>query len=756
MRKKHLFLTLMGAIALTGTVGFTSCADNNVAEETNPNYNAEKGEVLVDFAFNVSTNSKSTRMSATAVQENTGFRGIEKALLLTYKQSSDGSYITSSTPTNDKSFDLDQLIASDGLNPSPSGSPKSRRVLEMSLPTGTNTLLFWGKAKKSSSVSNYNADENEGSITFSPNENLAEASFTLTPCLNTTEKANLLLYEQVIAAVLNKIVQAEVTITNLTFGDKTIESKTLKWSDYVDFTSVTTGVAPNEKTVIKLTPKDADPSTYVSETNKSPMSALGLKIANLFATLNTFGDSELRNGEGRMIELLVSDIYNVMNEVKLASPTTIEEKAAQEVAKKMLSVIGTFFGVSTTESVATCTWKEVDNTFLEYAGLTPANYSAIVSAGDLGEFPDGIFRLPPGATILTYTALDANSTLKNEYNYMSTVPTYAMGSGDSFNPFNYMYPAELCYFGNSPIRVTDDTHVVSDYPDGATNWDNDDNWKTTYTDGHNTVDWTKNGHVLSSTRSVAMQDNINYGTALLQTTIRYKDNITQLQDNNQGLHPDESANLIDIYDGDNNIKDILKLTGVLIGGQAQTVGWNYIPVWEGNDPIANNPFTTMVYDNQLPSSAIPTPSGKENYTLVWDNWNETQKGEKQNVVYVALQFQNNTGRDFWGRNNVIRSGSTFYIIGKLDPDAGQNTITWPTKYALPPYDEATGQGVKEHRIFIQDYKTTANFVIDENSLKSALVSVPDLRSSQITLGLSVDLTWSQGLEFDNVVVGGTE
>jgi len=33
------------------------------------------------------------------------------------------------------------------------------------------------------------------------------------------------------------------------------------------------------------------------------------------------------------------------------------------------------------------------------------------------------------------------------------------------------------------------------------------------------------------------------------------------------------------------------------------------------------------------------------------------------------------------------------------------------------------------------------------------VSVPDLRSSQLSLGLSVDLKWQTGLNFDNIVLG---
>jgi hypothetical protein len=362
---------------------------------------------------------------------------------------------------------------------------------------------------------------------------------------------------------------------------------------------------------------------------------------------------------------------------------------------------------------------------------------------------------------MKYTAVDNSTdpfTIVNEYNYMSEIPTYAMGSGSNFNPNNYMYPAELCYFGNSPIRVTSDSHVKTDYPDGAANWDNDDNWKTTYASGNNTVDWTKDGVVSSTTRSVAMQENINYGTAMLKTTIAYATGVLNLKDNNSGIHTGEADNTIAVSGSP------FTLTGVLIGGQPQTVGWNYI-----FKSTVGDPYICMVYDNDLPSTAIPTPTNNDNYTMVWDNYTTNAT---QNTVYVALELTNNSGKDFWGMNNLIRNGSSFYLIGKLDPDvtsaenlttlgktaeefAADKTlgITWPTKYALPPYD-GSGNTVKVRRVFIQDFMTTANFIIGENSLKQALVSVPDLRASHLSLGLSVDLSWSAGLNFENVVLGG--
>jgi hypothetical protein len=388
-----------------------------------------------------------------------------------------------------------------------------------------------------------------------------------------------------------------------------------------------------------------------------------------------------------------------------------------------------------------------------------------------------------GAVILEFTIApkdDADPTKGFDftYNYRGTIDTYAMGGSatttDAFNPLNYLYPAELCYFCNSPIRVSNQTKAPINYPDGAVSWESDGSWA---------ADWTKNGRVLSTTRSVAMQNNINYGTALLETKVRYAS--AELEDNNKNLqkkwnNTDEDNNVILVNDGKD---DHFLLTGVLVGGQEPEVGWNYLA------KSSNPGFGYMVYDrtrSKLPTNGevdyiqIPAynPSASEqatsvaNYTLLWDNWEQANLGKKQRDVYVALEFVNNS-QDFYGENNLIRNGAKFYIVGKLDPDAmpeglkkADNTaytqaeyeadrslgITWPTKYALPPYDN-NGNTIRQRRVFIQDFKTTATFVIGKESLQHALVSVPNLRSGQISLGLSVDVNWQTGLTFNDVILG---
>lgn len=788
--KKNAIYALMSAIALAGVIGFSSCSSvEEEVGEVNPGYNPETGDVPVNFVFSISTNSQgSTRMSAENVQEgNHTFRGIQNARLFSFKTGTakDGSRMIAApsyeqlTALDGREYDLDILIEGSALDKE--GKPDSRRVLEMSLPSETNMMMMWGRAYRAPLISG-NLDAMYGGIEFSPNADLASASFKLKPCVPIDDDSYvgskaLSQFERLIEKALNDIIQAKTTVT-ATLGERSITNKELAWEDYVVFSTDGDGKCT-------LSAKEKDPST--DET--VALSPLGQILAQLFVSFNTFnnysGQEELRNGEGKIIAALMGDIYTVISSVIGATATTIEEVAAQRVATRVKNVIDGYFnsnlaGVTegqdqSTTRIYVSTWKSIDGV-ISSSGLPSTDVDKIDGSKDLNTFPSGIFHLPPGATIMKYVAVKPKTVpeegydIVNEYKYLDGVPTYAMGGGNTtFNPANYMYPAELCYFGNSPIRVTSDTHAVSDYPDGVANWDNDDEWAQNAAGHNNKVSWEKDSHVKTSTRSVAMQENINYGTALLQTTVKY--GAATLYDNNDNLHQ-ETPNEISA-DG-----DAFSLTGILIGGAVQEVGWNYI----AKNATSPN-FECMVYDDQIQEEAIPAFSSNKatapTYTLVWDNFDPTvARSADQRKVFIALEFENKA-RDFWGMNNLIRKGATFYLIGQLDPDyAAAETlsslgktaelykankslgITWPQKYALPPYEYTSGdpfdkeiKTIKERRVFIQDFKTIANFTLGANALKSALVSVPDLRQAQLSLGLSVDLSWSNGLTFD-VTLGG--
>lgn len=754
--RKLMNFAYTSAIALLNAVFFVACSSSDDAVlDPKQDITPQKDEVNVNFVFNVSTANEATmRMTAANTQATLTqpFRGITNAYIGVFKQNADGKYVSTSIST-EKLYPFGTIIGKNGIDPNAgeeSNTPKSRRVVEVSLPTDVNSLMFWGKAIKDGSSTD------QGKITMNVSSNLSETSFSLDRIVPETADPTephvyvqaLKEHEQLMAAALTNIVNSNIANTDVKYGGDT-HKISLAWSDYVDISgesgSYTITARTNEPIAIK---------NALGASSDISMRALGDKLAIAYATWNTIRSGELRAGSGTAVSKVIEDLMTVVNSVANAEPVFWEEAAAKTLAKQIKTNVEKFF-----DSDNEYQWKTAG----EIMTALNVNFSTVDDACNLNKFPDN-FNLPNGSVILQFdiTPKDPGPGFDFAYNYKGAVATYAMGDENgSFNPLNYVYPAELCYFGNSAIRVSDQTKAANYYPDGVTDWDNDDKW---------TDDWVKDSHVTNTTRSVAMKDNINYGTALLETKVKF--GAATLQDN-YGALDKRWNNKPEITEPNNTIdatadRDHFVLTGVLVGGQEQEVGWNYIA--KSTTPG----FGNMVYDNvgeihipHFDSNSATQSTSAANYTLLWDNWEAKNKGSKQRDVFVALEFVNK-GVDFYGQNNLIRSGATFYIVGKLDPDKRPSSltdvtdaayaadkslgITWPTNYALPPYD-TDGTTIKERRVFMQDYLTSATFVIGENSLQHALVSVPDLRSGQISLGLSVDLNWRTGLVFNDVILG---
>lgn len=144
--------------------------------------------------------------------------------------------------------------------------------------------------------------------------------------------------------------------------------------------------------------------------------------------------------------------------------------------------------------------------------------------------------------------------------------------------------------------------------------------------------------------------------------------------------------------------------------------------------------------------------------MVFDNYHPTA----QQDVVIAVELQNNSDVDFWGLNNLIPKGGKFYLVGQLKlssiSDTDKNTIKGKcfTNTTNSNTDDFRAPHLTQEdfafRVFMQDFKTIANFTIGATSLQKAYSTVPDLRSVQMTFGLSVDLDWRAGATF-NVNLG---
>ena len=645
----------------------------------------------------------------------------------------------------------------------------------MSLPINTNKMVFYGRAITTPSTeTDYKSifghlDDTDG---YGVAANLANTSFHLGKRLNADDKVKLEELERLLSSILTCIMETSRGTSDATYDGYNLNNYMLnmKWSAYNTLDD----------------PDDAKRGkSPAADFTDDDLTQLEYKLAKAYKEMTTIHweapttpggqGGELRNGSMPALLAMVTDLWTIVNGVRCAKATSKAEALAKLMATEIHTELKKYFNGTYSEDGGPVTGVSILNISVLIEKLvadsywpgttqpTATDFSHISGypTTELAVFP-AKFNLPQGATHLRFNKTGnvdeamPNWVPANGFYYAVNFNSSAAGSG-TFTVDDYYYPAELLYFGNSPLRVSDASYKPTEYPTTTATWDNTgDNtfWKTAK-DGKY---WTLGGRVKTSTRSVAMANDINYGTALLETTVGYASGIgptKPLQDNNKYIQNRD----YDVIEDNNTIvpTDVsFSIEGILIGGQYPRVGWNFLPALKpasGTTPAERQGY---IYDNQIASSAIPASSNSApNYTLVFDNLNYNPlNGEvdgTQHTVYVALELKNNTGAGFFGKDNLIPNGSNFYLIGALNPSSGTGTLTSPKHHALPPYN--TDGPVR--RVFIQDHKTVVNLKIGEFSLQYAYLNIPDLRSSSVTLGLSVDMQWSEGLTFDDVVVGGT-
>lgn len=282
----------------------------------------------------------------------------------------------------------------------------------------------------------------------------------------------------------------------------------------------------------------------------------------------------------------------------------------------------------------------------------------------------------------------------------------AIGS-NAIDPTTICYPAGLYYMANTPIKTTEAIDPV--FPNFA-------NW----TDGF-AGDWSGTS-VTATTRGIALTNPVQYAVASL--AVKVKCATSTLPDNAADYADDPTTG--GLTQTITVPADGFKLTGVIIGGQPETVGWDFKDL--------DGDHSMNVYDNAVPAE-VTAKFGSEspaNYTLVLEDLVQAAVSDKTqaSVVNIALEFENNSGQSFYGQDGLVPANAKFYLVGQLNLNADRGVT------------DATGRT----SVFSQDYTTTATFTI--SSLENAYNGIPDLRASKMKFGLAVDLTWQAGVSFD--------
>lgn len=728
-------------LLLVSTLVLVAAACQHEPQVNNTSENEVK-EVTTQFVLNIAA-APTTKMTADVVQMNNNFRGIENAKIYAYKTGMTGTpYVIDASAAAEKYFDFGKFFAADALNNSEGNNQSganataSKRVLQLSIPVGVDAVLFYGKAAKAGGAKGAEVGAtNEDVTSFSP----IPGSTVIAAQKILTDGDVVDQYDhtaRLMIAVINDIMSRGVdATTDATFGNL----PAVTWAQYghqyeIDkfpstsrYDSSTAGIAIGH--ALEGLEEILGKSYYLFTYILPPDTAAGRP------------NGEYRAGSSAAMKKMVMDMYRVITAANSATPTTANEANAKRLANVILDRASLYFDKDNTNDIPDGDYKSISDikTLLvtSYNIYTEAEWTAqFDKASDLNGYPFEDFGIPEGAAQLGFhyqgETVGSTTYTKDEFYYYHPNHPLVNSTMTEFEPRKYLYPAELWYYVNSPIRTTNDDVTTASYPDGVTPWNATASWNG----------WTFPGKVESSTRGVAVVNSINYGVAMLKTNVVFKDNISTLKDNRKALTNNAEENKsISVS------SSLFELRGVLVGGVNPRMDWQFTRKFDAGE-LSN--FDGVIYDHSMASNAVPTPTSPAtpNYTLVYDNYNSSGT---QDDVYVALEFVNK-GEDFYGRDNMIPSGGVFYLVAKLDKptDNQSNALSWPTDHQIPPIytsGENAGKSMKVGRVFIQDFVTSATFQITENSLQNAYYSVPDLRASQMSLGLSVDLQWIPGLDY---------
>lgn len=737
--KKLLFITL----GLAAVFSLTSCVEN---QQVNPNFDPNTNTVNTNFVLNIAAadTRPQTKQSADNAQIS-GFLGIDNATLFTFQLDNDGEKVLN--PGLGQAFDLSTVLGEGMIS-----ATNSKRVLELPLPLGANTMIFYGMSMKGT-----RSDEDAGLTGYIyPDANISHiGSYAVARLASgSAAETNFKRTQTYILAVLNSMLRLGLggsgtsKLDNTPISEAEYSSKSLHWQDYLEAVAETGAHSPLDE--------------------NHPAGSLEIILGNTFKLLTEIASTEARAGSGSAIGEQMRDLLYLCGQAEGTTTTAAVDNVAKQFFALLKTYIETFFDNNQ--------WRDVSvlTTGFSTWGITG---TGTAPSGNINTFPTS-FSLPRGVAILQ---VDPDATYKT-YRY-ATSPD-AVGQTNTIN--DVTYPPQLCYYCNSPLRISESNALDPDedksykgYPSTVADWSDATKWNSSlWKSGY--------GHITTTTRGVAMAFNVQYGQAVLATQVYYDSSILHegeyvFEDNNANIpgHTGQMAQEIRVNNTGSNPNGLV-LTGLLIGGQPSVANWQYLPWstiatdlaqvsaptgWTGQWPPVYH-MNKMIYDSYIeprtyPTSAtstkigalLPMATDSYNYTIVHDNYN-ANASEGQKDVYVALEIQNQTGQDFWGQDNLVRAGATFYLPMTLTvPSAWPSTISLTTDEdnMMPPYYTSgadKGKTIKDPRVFMADTQTTLKVKLTKDALKCAMVTVPDLRSAKMSFGLSVDLDWKAGTVYD--------
>ena len=373
-------------------------------------------------------------------------------------------------------------------------------------------------------------------------------------------------------------------------------------------------------------------------------------------------EGKLMPGSGSNVEALLTTLYRAVNSY------VSQNALAYEVEKN-----GSFYTAYKNDgSGSALLYKDlynglcqaIKNKFSDCEYITITEGSVKFKNSATSSYPES-FGLPSGSAAVRWTPSGYVVPLENGLDGIAPISRFC-------------FPPALYYFANSTL-VTSTSDEVLDY------YTEENTWESILS--HYAED-----PVTAETKAVAVKDNLQYAVGMLKATVRAASE--KLQDND-GL----DYTLVDASEGK------LPLKGVIIGCQYPQK-YDFSP--------AADAAQYFLYDSQISGVCLKPYQTEESLPDFRVLSLETPENE---TVYICLEFENNTGKTFYGAEGRILPGHRFYLTGSLEV----------------PEDAAFDS------VFLKDLITTVNCKV--TTLENAHCAIPDLGVPQLTLGLQTQVNW---------------
>ncbi len=332
------------------------------------------------------------------------------------------------------------------------------------------------------------------------------------------------------------------------------------------------------------------------------------------------------------------------------------------------------------------------------AYLSPGDASTLVGL----TYPQDI-NLPDGAAALRWTDVEENGVLVKKF-----VPQLHTTTLDNINSVSrFVYPPALYYRVESDIWTSNEEVTFDQYRN-----------RNSWAEGEGAVRelFGAGGTITSNTKTIAIQDPLQYAVAQLQLKVKVDDD----NDNLELIYKtdEDQSYTIPYTDGTNHY---FRLTGVIVGGQRK-VGYDFKPV-NPSDVDAR-----FVYDSQVPADFwLEKNSSKVMNTLVLQSYD----GEDVNVI-LEFEYTGTTG--FKCLNGYVYPGTRFYLVGEVKASGF-----------------TSGADVfNRDRIFTQDYTTKIQMTV--KSLEKAYNVLPSILAKNLEIGVVTTPMWRAAQPSDPVIM----